>query len=282
MLNSLASVVNVTALEGALREQSHATASPYAHTVIENFLQPEVFASVLTEFPAVDPSKWTNYAHVNERKFANPRSETWGATIQQVAEVLNSPEFIAYLEHLTGISGLIADPSFEGGGMHQTITGGFLNMHADFSVHPHHRDWSRRVNLLLYCNENWLPEYGGDLELWTRDMKRCEKRVAPIGNRVLIFNTDADSFHGHPDPLTSPVGVARQSLALYYFTEEEAPVVHSTNYKARPDDGAKRVLIYADKKVLQAFDWAKRRFNLSNDVAGKVLGVVDKLRRKRK
>ena len=115
--------MNVTALEGALREQSHATASPYAHTVIENFLQPEVFASVLTEFPAVDPSKWTNYAHVNERKFANPRSETWGATIQQVAEVLNSPEFIAYLEHLTGISGLIADPSFEGGGMHQTITG---------------------------------------------------------------------------------------------------------------------------------------------------------------
>ena len=59
-------------------------------------------------------------------------------------------------------------------------------------------------------------------------------------------------------------------------------MVHSTNYKARPDDGAKRVLIYADKKVLQAFDWAKRRFNLSNDVAGKVLGVVDKLRRKRK
>jgi hypothetical protein len=113
-------------------------------------------------------------------------------------------------------------------------------------------------------------------------MKRCEKRVAPIGNRVLIFNTDADSFHGHPDPLTSPAGVARQSLALYYFTEEEAPVVYSTNYKARPDDGAKRVLIYADKKALQAFDWAKRRFNLSNDFAAKVLNFVDKLRRKRK
>ena len=113
-------------------------------------------------------------------------------------------------------------------------------------------------------------------------MKRCDKRIAPIGNRVLIFNTDADSFHGHPDPLTSPVGVARQSLALYYFTEEDAPAVHSTNYKARPDDGAKRVLIYADKKALQAFDWAKRRFNLSNDFAGKVLSFVDKFRRKRK
>jgi hypothetical protein len=58
--------------------------------------------------------------------------------------------------------------------------------------------------------------------------------------------------------------------------------VYSTNYKARPDDGAKRVLIYADKKALQAFDWAKRRFNLSNDFAAKVLNFVDKLRRKRK
>jgi hypothetical protein len=42
------------------------------------------------------------------------------------------------------------------------------------------------------------------------------------------------------------------------------------------------VLIYADKKALQAFDWAKRRFNLSNDFAAKVLNFVDKLRRKRK
>jgi hypothetical protein len=135
---------------------------------------------------------------------------------------------------------------------------------------------------LLYCNQDWRGEYGGELELWTRDMKRCEKRVAPLRNRVLIFNTDMDSFHGHPDPLTTPVGVARQSLALYYFTEEDAPVVRSTEYRARPGDGAKRALIYADKQALRGFDWAKRKFNLSNDAASRVLGVVEKLRRRKR
>ena len=280
-ISAIADVVNITSLENSLHTGGYETAAPYAHTVIEEFLQPEVFDAVLREFPTIDPSKWSNYSHVNERKFANPNFDTWGSALQRVAQALNSPAFIGYLEKLTGIDGLIIDESFEGGGMHQSITGGYLNVHADFSVHPHHRHWARRVNLLLYCNENWLPEYGGELELWTRDMKRCEKRVAPVGNRVLIFNTDADSFHGHPDPLTTPQGVARQSLALYYFTVEDAPAVRATDYRARPDDGAKRVLIYADKQALKAFDWAKRRFNLSNNFASKLLGAVDKLRRKR-
>ena len=81
--------------------------------------------------------------------------------------------------------------------------------------------------------------------------------------------------------MTTPVGVARQSLALYYFTEEEAPIVRSTEYRARPGDGAKRALIYADKQVLRGFDWAKRRFNLGNDFASRMLGVVERLRRGR-
>jgi hypothetical protein len=113
-------------------------------------------------------------------------------------------------------------------------------------------------------------------------MARWEKRVAPLRNRVLIFNTDMDSFHGHPDPLTTPVGVARQSLALYYFTEEDAPVVRSTEYRARPGDGAKRALIYADKQALRGFDWAKRRFNIGNDTVSRVLGVVERLRRRKR
>jgi hypothetical protein len=91
-----------------------------------------------------------------------------------------------------------------------------------------------------------------------------------------------DSFHGHPDPLTTPVGVARQSLALYYFTEEDARVVRLTEYRARPGDGAKRVLIYADKQALRAFAWAKRRFNIGNDVASRILGVAERLRRRKR
>ena len=157
------------------------------------------------------------------------------------------------------------------------MAGGFLNIHADFTVHPAHRTWRRRVNLLLYLNDDWRPEYGGDLELWRTDMSQCEEAVAPLGNRVVIFTTDADSFHGHPEPMRCPPGVARQSLALYYFTEEEHPLVRSTEYRARPGDGARSAVIYLDKQALRAFDWARRHLGVSGHAAERLLGGVERL-----
>ena len=255
-----------------------ATAHPYQHVVIDNFLPASVFQQAMTDFDVVSKEQWTGYLHVNERKFANSNPATWGPTLQQIAHELNTPEFVSLLEELTGIPNLLIDPTFEGGGLHQSLRGGFLNMHADFTVHPHQRHWKRRLNLLLYCNENWLPEYGGGLELWDATMSHAEKVVQPIGNRVLIFATDAASFHGHPDPLQCPDGVARRSMALYYFTYEDKPNVRSTEYRARPNDGSKGILIYLDKMTLRIFDKAKRRLGISNSFANRVLRLVDRVR----
>ena len=255
-----------------------ATAHPYQHVVVDNFLPENVFQQAMTDFDVVSKEQWTGYLHVNERKFANSNPDTWGPTLQQIANELNSPEFVSLLEELTGIPNLLIDPTFEGGGLHQSLRGGFLNMHADFTVHPHQRQWKRRLNLLLYCNETWLPEYGGGLELWDATMSHAEKVVQPLGNRVLIFATDATSFHGHPDPLQCPDGVARRSMALYYFTYEDKPNVRSTEYRARPNDGSKGILIYLDKMTLRIFDKAKRRLGISNSFANRVLRLVDRVR----
>ena len=255
-----------------------ATAHPYQHVVIDNFLPQNVFQQAMADFAVVSKEQWTGYLHVNERKFANSNPDTWGPTLQQIANELNSPEFVSLLEELTGRPNLLIDPTFEGGGLHQSLRGGFLNMHADFTVHPHQRQWKRRLNLLLYCNENWLPEYGGGLELWDATMSHAEKVVQPLGNRVLIFATDATSFHGHPDPLQCPDGVARRSMALYYFTYEDKPNVRSTEYRARPNDGSKGILIYLDKMTLRIFDKAKRRLGISNSFANRVLRLIDRVR----
>ena len=255
-----------------------ATAHPYQHVVIDNFLPANVFQQAMADFDVVSKEQWTGYLHVNERKFANSNPDTWGPTLQQIANELNSPEFVSLLEELTGIPNLLIDPTFEGGGLHQSLRGGFLNMHADFTVHPHQRQWKRRLNLLLYCNETWLPEYGGGLELWDATMSHAEKVVQPLGNRVLIFATDATSFHGHPDPLQCPDGVARRSMALYYFTYEDKPNVRSTEYRARPNDGTKGILIYLDKMTLRIFDKAKRRLGISNSLANRMLRLVDRVR----
>jgi len=275
-------VLDIGRLERDVEElrRTYLSASPYPHIVIDDFLDPRTLEAAINEFPPLVPEQWNNYLHTNERKFSNTDPLSWGPALQRILEVLNGPRFVQFVSTLIGVEGLIADPSLEGGGLHQSATGGFLNIHSDFTVHPHNRTWQRRANILLYLNEDWKPEYGGDLELWDADMKSCVERVSPVANRVLIFTTDSTSFHGHPDPLRCPEGVARRSLALYYFSIESDPLVRSTDYRARPGDGLHAVMIYADKQLLRVYDWSKRRLGLTDEMASRLLAARDRFRRK--
>jgi hypothetical protein len=268
---------NIERLRGEYR-----SAAPYPHIVIDDFLEAGAVKAAIEEFPPLEPERWNNYLHVNERKFSNTDPSTWGPTLQRILEELNSPRFVQFVGNLLGVDNLIPDPSLEGGGLHQSERGGFLNIHSDFTVHPHNRTWQRRANILLYLNDDWKPEYGGDLELWSADMKECVEKVSPIANRVLIFTTDGTSFHGHPEPMLCPEGMARRSLALYYFTVEDDPTVRSTDYRARPGDGARGILIFADKEILRAYDWVKRHLGISDQFASKLLSSRDRRRRKDK
>ena len=260
---------------------AYAAADPFPHAVLDDVLTAETFAAAVEEFPGTEDPFWRGYLHVNETKYSNTVPDSWGPTLQAVARELCAPEFVRYLEQLTGIEDLLPDWSMDGGGLHQTLRGGHLNIHADFTTHHDHENWARRVNILLYLNEEWPEGWGGRLELWDPEMTQCRARVAPRGNRMLVFTTSFDSFHGHPDALTCPPGEARRSLALYYFTEEEQAVRRATNYRARPGDGAKRVAIWADRQALDVYDRAKRRLGIRDETVQAVLGRVQRLRRRR-
>src|SRR3712207_1690584 len=160
------------------------------------------------------------------------------ATRHLLAE-LNSATFIDFLERLTGIDGLIPDPHFEGGGLHQIEPGGHLKVHADFNRHPR-MDLERRLNVLIYLNRDWKDEYGGAFELWNEDMTECAERVMPYFNRCVVFSTTSTSYHGHPEPLACPEGMTRKSVALYYYSKDrpasERSEGHNTLFKARPGE----------------------------------------------
>jgi hypothetical protein len=279
---TVTNVVDLEMLRAALPESrgDYAAAVPFPHIVIDDVLTPSAYTAAAKEFPDIDDAFWKGYLHVNESKYSNTEPDTWSPALREAAEALTSPEFVAYLEELTGISGLIADWSMDGGGLHQTLRGGHLNVHTDFSTHHDHENWARRINVLLYLNEEWHDAWGGKLELWDQDMTARMEQVTPRGNRMLVFTTSDISYHGHPDGLTCPPDVARRSLALYYFTEEEQAVRRSTHYRARPQDGLKRFAIAADRTALDLYDRAKRRFGVSDALAHRVLGLRQRLRRR--
>ena len=255
--------------------QTYWTNQPYPHLHLENFLEQGVARRLMEEFPEPDSHAWIQYKHQNENKMGLPKREMFPQHIGQVVDELNSPEFLAWLTELTGIEGLVSDATLEGGGLHQSSRGGFLNVHADFTMHHHNRNWRRRLNLILYLNEGWQAEWGGAIELWDREMARCVARVLPLLNHALIFNTDENSFHGFPDRLSCPEGTSRKSLALYYYTPEVRVTGpgRSTNYRARPSDGpVQAALIWADKQAVNLYSRLKETFGLSDDFASRVLG----------
>ena len=277
-------LVDMTRLTDDLDRSAEAyrAARPFPHIVLDDVLHPEAFAAAVRDFPGINDEFWKGYLHVNETKYCNVHPDTWAASLQAVAQEFCSPEFVGYLERLTGIENLIPDYTMDGGGLHMTKRGGHLNIHADFSTHHTHETWARRINILLYLNEEWHDDWGGKLELWDPGMTACQGTVTPAGNRMLVFTTSEDSFHGHPDGLTCPPDVARRSLAMYYFTEEAAPVRKSTNYQARPEETrAKRAAIAADRTVLDVYDRVKRRLGITDDAAHKVLAGLSKLRKRK-
>jgi len=251
---------------------------PYPFAQIDNFLANDTIAQIYSEFPALDSSKWINYKHYNENKFGNTKLDSFPPKIKELIVYLNSEVFIKKLSEFTQIDGLIADPALEGGGLHQTPKNGFLNIHADFTAHPHNKTWRRRVNLLIYLNKELQPEWGGDLEIWEKDMSKCVHKIAPMYNRCVIFNTDADTYHGHPEPFNCPEGESRKSIALYYFTDEKENLqVKGTDYKSRPQDsGVKRLLVFLDKKALALYHYVKVKTGISDAFVSKVLGFFNK------
>jgi hypothetical protein len=272
-------IVNQRKWESIFEEHltRYRSAHPYPHAQFENFLEEAAAWRAMESFPKIKDDGWIHYVHVNEKKHGLNKMDLIPPFLQEVIRALNTEEFVRGIGKLTGIEGLKADPSLEGGGLHQSQRGGYLNVHADFTVHPHKRTWRRRVNLLIYLNENWRPEYRGELELWTRDMKSCAARISPVFNRCVIFNTDEDSFHGLPDPIQCPEDMTRKSIALYYFTEEAtAPPKRATNYRARPGDGIKSVFIWADKQAIGLYNTLKGRLGINDDFASRVLNFFSR------
>jgi Rps23 Pro-64 3,4-dihydroxylase Tpa1-like proline 4-hydroxylase len=213
--------------------------TPYPHIVIEHLFPLDVLRRVVEEFPAREQGKFSD-AH-SQLKTGYVCEKIRSHFIGNFLSGLNSSQFLGFLEEMTGIDALLPDPHFAGGGLHETASGGHLSIHSDFNIHSR-LQVRRRMNLIVFLNENWKEEYGGHLELWARDMSKCAKKILPVLGRAVVFNTESDSFHGHPDPTTSPPAVFRRSIATYYYTAAgvESERAHTTQFQARPGTGDER------------------------------------------
>jgi Rps23 Pro-64 3,4-dihydroxylase Tpa1-like proline 4-hydroxylase len=212
------------------------SAKPFPHITIDELLDPALLRALVREFPSTDGKNF--FDRDQERlKFQFRPHEIAGPHLRNFLMELNSNALLGFMEEMTGITGLIPDPYYLGGGLHETKAGGRLGIHADFNVHKMMK-LERRLNLLIYLNDDWPESYGGNLELWDQKMRRRQVSISPVIGRAVLFNTSLDSFHGQPEPVTCPPDRARRSIATYYYTVPRGGIEilpdRTTNFRTRP------------------------------------------------
>jgi hypothetical protein len=247
------------ALDREQLRQDFVNGKPFPYVKIDNFIDPAEAEAISVAYPefALATEAGLTFSTVNERKKVQiTDASQFPPCIAKLNALLASAEFLDELSYITGIPGLLADERLIGGGMHITGPGGHLDVHVDFNYIAD-RKLHRRLNLLLYLNSPWEESWGGQFQLWDRDVKRCEVSFAPILNRCVIFETSEISYHGVL-PVSSNALSPRKSFATYYYTSD-APrhwmgVSHGTIFKARPNEKLKGA-------VLMPVEAARRKIN---------------------
>ncbi len=209
---------SLVAQRHAIAEQ-YRKAAPYPHVVLDGLFDPDVLERVAAEFPAETPRDWVAYDTANEIKRTSRGLVGVPPYANAILWQLCSEPFLEWLRGVTGIPDLVADPMFHGGGLHESFRGGWLNIHADWTQHPH-LPLVRRLNLIVYLTRDWREEWGGALELWSPGATAAGARVAPLFNRAVIFPTTAETLHGFPSPLACPPDRSRRSASVFYWSPD--------------------------------------------------------------
>jgi len=218
-------------------------AQPFKHVVINDFLDTSFAKLLVSEFPLPpDLDSLRNEFGKKNKKHSCTNVRELGESYRELDRVLASDSFSQLVSKITGIPDLLYDPEYVGGGTHNNFEGQGMYPHVEFNYHPTTGD-HRRLNAIVYLNEEWDESWGGSLELhsdpWDGDKNKI-KSVLPSFNTCVLFETNEHSWHGFEKLLLpeSKKGMSRKSFAIYMYTKErpaeEIHPKHATIYVQKP------------------------------------------------
>lgn len=246
-------------------------AEPFKHVVVENFFEPSFARRLLEEFPSFDPKLAMNEHGGIGGKAVNTKIREISPAYKELYEAISSQPFLDLISRLSGIPDLILDPKLFGGGTHDNRHGQELDAHVDFN-YDEAQQLHRRLNLIVYLNEDWKTEWGGAIEIHSNPRDPATNRIRaydPLFNRCVMFETNEYSWHGFPKINLPPDKrhLSRKSISIYLYTKdrpaEEIVPMHGTFYYQRPLPDyiqASRVLTAEDveelkKLLIRRDDW---------------------------
>lgn len=191
-------------------------AQPFPHLIIDDFCDEIMLTEAYKSIPELN-NKSRDYAFANN-KFEKSNYKELGPELAELHSELLSERFNKILSYITAKT-IFVDPKNHGGGLHQGKKNSFLDMHLDFNYHPINKNWYRELNLLLYLNKDWKPEYKGGLRI--KDLRTNQESEIDVPfNRLIIQQCAPYTLHGY-DMTNFPEGRYRTSVATYAYQVHE-------------------------------------------------------------
>lgn len=134
----------------------------------------------------------------------------------EVVNALHSGPFLKWLQEVTDTIDLIPDPHLIGAGYAKAYTGDSLKIHTDFNWNEELK-LHRRLSAIVYLNEEWNEDWGGNLDFYDINREDRISRVVPGAGNLVVWSYHNLAFHGYPDPMKNPEGTCRKNLRLFYY-----------------------------------------------------------------
>ena len=192
---------------------------------IETFLEPERTKNIISEIKSIQNEKnksWVKYNTPLENKMTNNSWNDFGPHLYQIFSLLVNPELVTAISKKFKTE-LIPDVGLHGGGIHISNSGGRLDPHLDYAIHPK-LDSLRYINAILFLTSQGDDFEGGSLGFWNRASEEIDPPfgdpdhvIKPIAGKLILFNVSGYNWHGLCDDVKMG---PRISLASYYVTSK--------------------------------------------------------------
>ena len=173
--------------------------------IIQNAIPRSLCLAAEAAWPSVDWIHWHRYNGVTANKYGSMDRARIPAACLAALDALA----LAVVPH---IKGSFVDYDLHAAGLHMMPPGGFLARHLDAECHPI-RPWRRTHSIVMGCNSDWRPEFGGELSI------EGQAIILPQFGQAVIFETPG-AWH---EVLQVNHGFAahRKTLALFAWQQQD-------------------------------------------------------------
>lgn len=184
--------------------EDYTNIKPYPHYYQDDILDYKFALELQEEILNIPIDEFDKYNNPFETKLTLRDKFNYPKLLSKLFEYLEKKEFIEKLSNICGYK-LFKDENRNFNGVHIYKNGEKLDIHLDAEVHPKTKDF-KILTLGIYLSSNWIDTYGCKFEIWNGDNSKlynCEKKIAPLFNRLILFTNTNNSWHGNPEAVNS-------------------------------------------------------------------------------